>query len=90
MGIALLKMKIMPESPETNLEELQSKVEATLKEGKADKISFEIEPVAFGLKAIIAGFAIDESLELDPIEQKLGSLENVSSVQVIDMRRQFG
>lgn len=90
MGIALIKMKVMPESPETNLEELQSKIEATLQEKKANKISFEIEPVAFGLKAIIASFAIDESQGLDPIEQQLGSLKNVSSVQVVDMRRAFG
>jgi len=90
MGIALLKMKIMPESPEVDLDELQLTVEGLLKDKKADKISFDIEPVAFGLKAIIASFAIDESQELDPIEQGLNDLEKVSSAQVIDMRRQFG
>jgi len=35
-------------------------------------------------------FDIDESQEIDPIEEGLRKIENVNSVQVVDMRRAFG
>jgi elongation factor 1-beta len=90
MGIALITIKLMPESPETNLEALKEKAKKVLEEKQADKVSFEEEPIAFGLKAIKASFEIDESQELEPIEESLKSIEEVTSSQVIDMRRAFG
>ena len=90
MGIALITIKLMPESPETDLESLKEKAKKVLGEKKANKISFEEEPIAFGLKAIKASFEIDESQELEPIEESLKSIEEVTSSQVIDMRRAFG
>ena len=90
MGIALITLKIMPLSPEINLEELkgQAKEEISKQEGKVGEI--KEEPVAFGLKAIVISFELDESKELEAIEESLKNLENVNSVQVIDMRRAFG
>ncbi len=90
MGIALITIKLMPESPETDLEALKEKAKKALEEKKAKKISFEEEPIAFGLKAVKASFEIDESQELEPIEESLKSIEEVTSSQVIDMRRAFG
>lgn len=90
MGIALIKIKIMPTSPEVNLEEIKQKAEILIKSNKGEKCTFEEEPIAFGLKAIIAGFALDEEYGLEPIEQALKNTENVSSAEVIDMRRAFG
>ena len=80
----------MPTSPEINLEEIKEKAKKIVEEGKGSKCSFEEEPIAFGLKALIVSFDIDEELELEPMEEKLGKIENVNSVQVIDMRRAFG
>ena len=90
MGTALIKIKIMPTSPEINLEEIKEKSKGVIEKGEGKNISFEEEPIAFGLKAVIAGFALDESKELEPLENKLKEIENVNSVQVIDMRRAFG
>ncbi|MBT3405476.1 elongation factor 1-beta [archaeon] len=87
MGTALLKIKVMPESPETNLEELQEKAKEILEKNSAKGIKFDIEPIAFGLKSLIIGFGVDESQELEPIENALKSMENISSSEVIDMRR---
>ena len=47
MGTALFRIKLMPESPDSNLEEVQSKAEAIIQEEKGEKISFEKEPIAF-------------------------------------------
>ncbi|MEK6875174.1 MAG: elongation factor 1-beta [Nanoarchaeota archaeon] len=91
MGIALIKIKLMPTSPEIDLEELKADITKIIEKNKGKRIRFEEQPIAFGLKAIIAGFEQDETEgKLDPIESALNNLENVSSVQIIDMRRAFG
>ena len=90
MGTALIKIKLMPTSPETDLEEIKTKAAEAIEAAGGEKPTFEEEPVAFGLKAVIAGFALDESKELDAVEEKLKAVENVNSVQVVDMRRAFG
>jgi len=90
MGIALLKIKLMPTSPEVNFEELKEKAKIIVEEGKGRNCTFEEEPIAFGLKALIVSFAIDEEQELDPVEEGLRNMENINSAQVIDMRRAFG
>ncbi|MBU0893848.1 MAG: elongation factor 1-beta [Nanoarchaeota archaeon] len=90
MGIALITLKIMPSSPEADLEEIKNKAKSIIEENKATKTRFEEEPIAFGLKAVKAFFDLDENHELEPIEESLKQIENISSVQVIDMRRAFG
>lgn len=90
MGTALLIMKLMPTSPETDLEKIKQEAKITVEKGEGKNCRFEEEPVAFGLKAVLVSFDIDEDQEIDPIEEGLKKIENVNSVQVIDMRRAFG
>ena len=90
MGTALIKIKIMPVSPETDLSKIQEKAKEIIEKNKGQRVSFETQPIAFGLKALIVGFDLDESLELEPIEKGLREIENVNSTEVIDMRRAFG
>ncbi len=90
MGTALITLKLMPSSPEVDLVEVKTKAKEIIEENKGTKIRFEEVPIAFGLKAIHAFFDLDESRELEPIENKLAKIENVNSVQVVDMRRAFG
>ena len=87
MGTALLTIKIMPESTETDLEKVKELAKQIVEEGKGKNTRFEEEPIAFGLKAIKLFFDLNESFELDPIETALNQIENVSSAQVVDMRR---
>ena len=90
MEIAAVKIKLMPSSPESNLEEIKAKAKKVVEKGEGKNVSFTEEPIAFGLKAIIVFFALDESKELEPIENKLGEIESVNSAEVIDLRRAFG
>lgn len=90
MGIALIKIKIMPTSPDVNLEEIKEKAKQLIEANKGENPKFEEEPIAFGLKAVIAYFDIDEANPLDQIEESLGKIENVNSTEVIDIRRAFG
>lgn len=90
MGIALIKIKIMPSSLETDLEEIKQKAEEIIKKNEGKNCNFEEQPVAFGLKAVIAGFEIDEALPLELIEENLKNIKEINSVDIIDMRRAFG
>ena len=87
MGSVNIKLKIMPASPETNLEEIKEKIKEKLESEGGKGCFFEEEPIAFGLKAIVATFIYPEEKEFEPVENELGKIENVNSVQVIDMRR---
>jgi len=89
-GIVAVIVKIMPSSPETNLEEIQSRAQSTLEAQGAQNISFEQKPIAFGLKAVMVKMAWPEEKSTDIIETTLSEIENVSSVTIEDYRRAFG
>ena len=87
MGTAGIKIKIMPESPSTDLEEIKQKAKAIVETRGGKNRAYEEEPIAFGLNAIIAFFELSEEIEPGQIEKELNSIDNVSSAQIIDMRR---
>jgi len=87
MGTALITLRLMPESVETNLEEIKEIVKTKIEELQGKNTRFEEQPVAFGLKALMTFFQLDEAHELEPIENALSEIESINSVQVTDMRR---
>ena len=89
---AILTLKVMPESVETDLKVIQLHIEKAIKEiyGEVGPIRVSDEPIAFGLRALKFEFIIDETLGSDPIEDKVRELEGVASAQVIDFRRAIG
>jgi len=90
MGTALIQLKIMPESPDSDLNEIQKQAEKIIQENQGQNPQFKTEPVAFGLNSITASFSIDESIQTDPFETKIKEIPNVSSAEIIDFRRAFG
>ena len=90
MGITAVKIKIMPSSPEVNIKELKQQIKSVIEKKGGKNCSVDEQPVAFGLKAIIAFFAWPEEKEFESVEQMIQKIEDVSSVQIIDMRRAFG
>lgn len=90
MGIAAVKIKLMPISPEADLEKIKEKAKTIIEQEHGKNCKFEEEPIAFGLKAIIALFAWPEEQELEGLEKELKEIENVNSVELIDIRRAFG
>ena len=90
MGIAAVKIRIMPTSTEVDLEKLKKTAKTIVERMGGKNCKFEEEPIAFGLKALIAFFAWPEELELESLEGFLNKIEDVSSLQVIDMRRALG
>jgi len=91
MGTAALKIRIMPESPESDLEAIKEKAkEISTKHNKVLVHSMEEEDIAFGLKAIILTLVWPEELEQSVIEDELAEIPQVNSVEVIDFRRVIG
>ena len=92
MGTAIVTVKIMPESPEVDLTALEEKVKVMIKDfaGEGDTKT-EIEPIAFGLKALKVIFVMDESLgSPDVLSEKVEALEEVNSAEISDVRRAIG
>jgi len=94
MGTAAVKIKVMPESLEIDLEDLKNKLKQLILDNqgseKGSEINIQEEPIAFGLKALIVGFAWQEEISTDELEKKIQNLEGVSSLDIIDFRRAFG
>jgi len=75
MGNVAVALKIMPESPETDLEKL--KIEISKKMKIQDS---KIEPIAFGLKALKILVIVPDK-ETEDIESKLKEIKGVSEVE---------
>ncbi len=90
MGVVAIIAKIMPDSPQANLKSIEKEALIRLQKNGAMNISFSIEPIAFGLKAIKAKFAWPEEKGTEIVESILSSVPNVSSATIEDYRRAFG
>lgn len=90
MGVVAVKIKIMPSSPEINIEELKDRIKKFLEERDVKKPQFEIQPIAFGLKALIAMFGWPEEKGLEGLEEAMGKIQDVNSVDLLDIRRAVG
>ena len=88
----IITIKVMPESPDVNLDRLQTNVLNEVKKFAGDtEFKRELEPVAFGLKALKITFVCDENnSNLDELENNIRKIEDVNSVEVVDVRRAIG
>lgn len=91
MARVIVTLKIMPDSPETNLAAVQKSAEKEITRFGGNPAKVEIEPIAFGLKALKIFFIMDESKgATDPLEENISAIDGVHSVEVIDVRRAIG
>ena len=92
MGTAVVTVKVMPESPEIDLEKIQEEVAKIVREFAGDRdTKASIEPVAFGLKCLNYIFVMDEDLgSPDVVAEKIETLEGVNSAEISDVRRAIG
>ncbi len=90
MARMLVTIKIMPASIEIDLEDLKSKAKKTIEDFGGGIGKEELEPVAFGLKAIKLTYIIDEVKGVDEVCEAISLIDGVSSAEAIDMRRTLG
>ncbi len=87
MGTMGIKIKIMPTSPEVNLEKIEETLKKIIESKGGRNREYEKQPIAFGLNAIIAFFEWPEEQALEQVEEEFEKTENVNSIQIIDMRK---
>ena len=83
MGDVIMKIKLMPSSPEINMEELKTNVEKSMPD-YARLTAAEITPIAFGLKALVINVIIPDQSP-DELLEILKSIDGVENVDVEDL-----
>ena len=79
-------LKVMPESPEIDLEALKETIKNTIDADSFERI--EEEPIGFGLIALNVTIVVDDGEGgTGPAEEALAALDEIQSVEVTDVRR---
>ncbi len=88
MGEVAAKMKVMPETIETDLNELKEKLRAAVPEGVEVYGEIIEEPVAFGLKALIITIIVgDQEGGTEAIEEAFANVPGAENVQILELGR---
>ena len=87
MGEVLTTMKIMPDSPEEDLEAIKANIESSMPEGaKIHEIAEE--PIAFGLVAIILSFITEDGEGgSEAVEEMVSAIDGVASIEITGVGR---
>ncbi len=88
MARLIVRIKILPNDIDVDLERLRELIKEKLPDGMSIKNS-RIEPIAFGLNSLLVDFAIDDKEgQMDKLEENVKSIEGVSEIQVINISRE--
>lgn len=91
MSIVYLTIKVMPSSPEADLDAIEEATKKLITDYDANIAKVETEPVAFGLKALNFTFSMQEDKgDTEELEKQIEQVDDVQSVQVTDVRRAVG
>ena len=87
MGEVLTTMKIMPDSPDVDLESIKSTIESSMTEGaRIHEISEE--PIAFGLVAVILQFITEDGEGgSEAVEEMVQAIDGVASFEITGVGR---
>jgi elongation factor 1-beta len=88
MARLVARIRILPAEAESNLENVIESIKKSVPKGMEMKGS-SMEPIAFGLKAIIGDFLLDDSEgQMDKLEESIKSVEGVGQIEVTNISRQ--
>lgn len=92
MAKAIITFKLMPESPDVDLEAIKTQaLEIAEAAGSIGQMQTKIEPIAFGLKAVLVLAMYDvEGADFDGIAEKMGQIDGVQSAEVAKMDLALG
>ncbi len=87
MGEVLTTMKIMPESPDVDLEAIKATIKDSMPEG-SELHDIKEEPIAFGLVAIILSFITEDGEGgSGPVEEMVSGIDGVASIEITGVGR---
>jgi elongation factor 1-beta len=82
MGDVALILRVMPESPEVDLEALKAEIKRVLPRVQ----QIVEEPIGFGLKSLKLVVVVgDQGGETDAVEAKLSGLKGVERAEIIEL-----
>jgi elongation factor 1-beta len=88
MARLVVRIRILPAETESNLENVVESIKKSLPTGMEMKSS-SMEPIAFGLKAILGDFLLDDAEgQMDKLEESIKSIEGVGQIEVTNISRQ--
>ena len=89
MADIVVTLRIMPSSPEADLHSIETKAKKEIVHFcNSEEFKTNIQPIAFGLKALEILFIMDEKIgSTEALEEKIKHIEHVESVEVTDVRR---
>ena len=93
MANAIITLRVMPESPEIDLEHIKHQAEKKIDHfvGSHKEKQYEIKPVAFGLKSLDIHFMMNEDLgSPDGVADEIAALDGVQSCEVTNVTRAMG
>lgn len=81
MGKVAAAYNLMPEGPETPIEEITDSIPKFIPEG-VDLTGIKVKPLAFGLKVIEVTFVMQDAEGIiDKLEESIGSIPGINSVE---------
>jgi len=87
MGKVAAQLKVMPQSPEIDLDDLEERLADSLPEG-AEINGFGRDDVAFGLVALMPTVIVpDDAGGTEAVEEAFASVDDVESVEVEEVGR---
>lgn len=90
---AIITFKIMPESPDVDLEAVKTEVlKIAQEQGAKGEMRATIEPLAFGLKQLMlmAMYEVNDDVDFDTIAEKFAVLDGVQTSEVAKMDLAMG
>lgn len=88
MAKMLVSMKIFPEDITIPLDQIKQQIQAIIPQD-SKVLRFEVEPIAFGLNALIAHVLLpeDKEDELEKLEKGIREIQGVSNLETFMMQR---
>ena len=92
MANVVVTMRIMPKDTQTDLHKLEFEAKKEIVHFcNSKEFKTNIQPIAFGLKALDILFVMDESKgSTEKLEEKIKYIHGIESVEVTDVRRAIG
>lgn len=88
MARLVARIRIMPAEAESNLESVLQSIKRSLPAGMEMR-SHAMEPIAFGLKAIVGDFLLDDAEgQMDKLEESIKKVDGVGEIEVTNISRQ--
>lgn len=80
----------MPINPEVDLKKIEEKAKEIVTGFGQKVLKTEIQPVAFGLNALLIILSWPDDKAPDELEEKMKAIENVNSAEIVDVRKAIG